>query len=312
MVQKVCNVGILCGTFIDHKWSGGSMAVLCLMMCRLALGANVVAGLAATNVVPDVVPNPPIIAREANYTNLVFRDEFNSMSTIDVKNTKLPGYNWYVQKPFHGRVSGADEYHVTNGALVVGGGDSYGWELSTWSGSNGNGHAFRYGYFEARVHFDPNEGQNSRSWPAFWSFPVEHAWGPARKHWNELDFFEAYTGGFKKYNGGFFGTVHDWQVHGTNKPVNFQNTNNYTPLSVDWNQWHVLGCLWMPGKITWCLDDSPLQTLYYSSGHDQSFMGEGAITNSPFSIMDSQNNIIVLGSSKGWPMFVDYVRVWQK
>jgi hypothetical protein len=257
------------------------------------------------------VPTPPPAAL-ANYTNLTFHDEFNSIGSIDVNNTHAPGYNWYVQLPFRGGVASHDEFDVTNGVLKIDADHSSGWVISTWSGPNGNGHAFRYSYFEAKLHFDPTKGPVSRSWPAFWSFPVEHAWGSAQQRWNELDFFEAYTGGFTNYGGGFFGTVHDWTVNSGGKPINHQNSNNYTSVSVDWNQWHVVGCLWMPGRISWYLDNTLLKTLSYSSGHNGSGMDGSTSTNSLFSIMDSQNNLLVLGSSKGWPMFVDYVRVWQK
>jgi beta-glucanase (GH16 family) len=261
---------------------------------------------------PDVVLSPPPAALGANYTNLTFHDEFNSLGTIDVNNTQAPGYNWYVRLPFRGGVATRDEYEVTNGVLKINAGHSFGWEISTWSGPNGNGHAFRYGYFEANVHFDPTKGPATKSWPAFWSFPVEHAWGSARLHWNELDFFEAYTGGFTNYDGGFFGTIHDWKLSGGGKPINHQNTNNYTPLNIDWNQWHIVGCLWIPGRISWYLDNNLLETFHYLNAHNNTEANVGTSTNAAFSIMDGQNNLLVLGSSKGWPMFVDYVRVWQK
>jgi len=262
--------------------------------------------------IDDQSPTPPPAALGANYTTLKFHDEFNSIDTIDINNTHAPGYNWYVQLPFGWKSACRDAYDVTNGVLKIGSGDNAGWVLSTWSGSNGNGHAFCYGYFEARVHFDPTKGSTARSWPAFWSFPVEHAWGPAQQHWVELDFFEAYTGGFSKYDGGFYGTVHDWAKDGQGKPVNHQNHNNYTPLNVDWNQWHVVGCLWMPGKISWYLDDALLKSINYSSGHAGSVTNDTPSAKGLFSVIDKQNDLLVLGSSTGWEMYVDYVRVWQK
>ena len=249
----------------------------------------------------------------SNYTNLVFHDEFNSVETIDAANTHASGYNWYVQLPFGGGVTPRDIYEVTNGVLRIEACDtSDGWGISTWSGPNGHGNAFRYGYFEARVHFDPTNAATSEWWPAFWSFPVDHAWGSAQQHWNELDFFEAYTGGYHKYDGGFAGTVHDWTKGDSEEPINHQNNNNYTPLNVDWNQWHVTGCLWTPGKISWFLDNKLLKTLSYSAGQDSSGVKKNAGKSSLYSIMDSESNLLVLGSSKGWPLFVDYVRVWQK
>ncbi|HTR42586.1 MAG TPA: family 16 glycosylhydrolase [Pseudomonadales bacterium] len=283
------------------------LLLVCLTICLPARAQSNISNPPGTN---HISAPPP--ALEINYTNLTFHDEFDSISTIDVNNTQTPGYNWYVQVPFHGGVARRDEYDVTNGVLQINADHSYGWVLSTWSGTNGTGHVFRYGYFEARVHFDPTKGPVSKSWPAFWSFPVEHAWGRAKAHWNELDFFEAYTGGYTNYNGGFYGTVHDWTFNGIRKPKNHQNKNNYTPLSVDWNQWHVLGCLWAPGNISWYLDNARLQTVHYSTNYTGIDPDVNASTNNLYSIMDSQNNLVILGSSKGWPLYVDYVRIWQK
>jgi len=256
----------------------------------------------------------PAAAAGAGYTNLVFDDEFNSINTIDVNNTGAPGYNWYVQLPFGGGTVPSSAYTVSNGVLVLAYGDhSASWALSTWNCAGNTGHAFRYGYFEARVHFDPTLGTNAAYWPAFWSFPIDHTCGSA-SHWNELDFFEAYTGGFASYSGAFVGTVHDWTYNGSY--INCQNANNYTPTSVDWNQWHILGCLWKPGQISWYLDNNLLETQYYSATGTPNpcancTSGSGCATGL-FSVMDSESNLVILGSSEHWPMYVDWVHAWQQ
>jgi hypothetical protein len=262
---------------------------------------------------PTTITVPPA-AVGAGYTNLMFDDEFNSISTIDTNNTGAPGYNWYVQLPFGGGTVPGTNYTVTNGVLEINfGGHTQGWGLSTWN-CTGNGNAFRYGYFEARVHFDPTKGATSAWFPAFWSFPVDHTCSGAN-HWNELDFFEAYTGGFAPYNGSFVGTVHDWTFN-NNTYSNCQNANNFQNTSVDWNQWHILGCLWTPGQISWYLDDNLLMTQQYSATGAPNpcvncTSGSGCATGL-FSIMDSENNFLILGCSEEWPLYVDYVHVWQQ
>lgn len=256
----------------------------------------------------------PPAAAGVDYTNLVFDDEFNSINTIDADNTGAPGYNWYVQLPFGGGTVPPSAYTVSNGVLEIAFGDqSASWGLSTWNCAGGTGHAFRYGYFEARVHFNPTLGTNAPTWPAFWTFPTDHTCSGVN-HWNELDVFEAYTGGDAAYSGAFVGTVHDWTYNGSY--INCQNANNYQPTSVNWNQWHTLGCLWLPGQISWYLDNNLLMTQSYSdTGMPipcvNCTSGSGCATGL-FSVMDGENNMLILGSSQEWPMYVDWVHVWQQ
>jgi hypothetical protein len=68
----------------------------------------------------------------------------------------------------------------------------------------------------------------------------------------------------------------------------------------------------MPGKISWYLDDALLKSINYSSGQAGSVTNNTPSNKGLFSVIDKQNDLLVLGSSTGWEMYVDYVRVWQK
>ena len=104
----------------------------------------------------------------------------------------------------------------------------------------------------------------------------------------------------------FYGTIHDWvgKRHTTNQP------NWYTlPSGFRFSAFHTYGLLWVPGKVTWYLDDREL----YSAPTP--------------AVVDKQDFFLVLGSQEGanWGagslagveaqkinMSVDWVRVWQK
>lgn len=257
------------------------------------------------------VPSP---AAEAGYNTLTFDDEFDSLKTIDVNATKRQGYNWYTDLPFGGGRTLPPAYSISDGVLTVTSTSwTANWALSSFSPGGNVGHSFQFGYFEARMRFDPALGSKSEGWPAFWSLSAGHAATDDQTHWAELDFFEAYTGGHGAYNGGFVGTVHDWAKGST---VHYQNSNNWQSRpGVDYSQWHVYGCLWEPGRVTWYFDGAPLITQSYSvdGTPDPPAKASLAIQRGVFHILDSEvgGMALILGSSPGWPMQVDYVRVWQ-
>jgi beta-glucanase (GH16 family) len=184
---------------------------------------------------------------------------------------------------------------------------------------SGNGREWKFGYMEARISFDPTLGPQSQGFPAVWAssaYNVLYGTGDGKYDiWPELDIFEAFTSGHTSYTGDFWGTLHQWQENS----VSYTSTNNFQPTSVDWSQWHIVAVLWMQGHVTWYLDGAPLMTQKYSSQAppDPLAATKTGITPTPagvFNILDTQDMgmALILGSSPGWPMNVDWVRVWQE
>lgn len=269
-------------------------------------------GAGANNCNP--LAHAPEAASSAGFYKLSFCDDFNSISTIDVSGTGAPGFNWYTKLPFGGAQTLPSAYSVSHSVLAVTStGNTGNWALTTRDPVTGNGHAWNYGFYEARIKFDPTLATKAAGWPSFWSLSSYHTQYNNLDLWPELDFFEAYTGGYADYSGAFVGTLHQWQDSGS---INYQNSNNWQPTSVDWNEWHVIGCLWIPGKITWYLDGNALMTQQYSATAPPipSANTAGGITPTPagvYDVIDTQTMQLILGSSPGWPMYVDWVRVWQ-
>lgn len=172
--------------------------------------------------------------------------------------------------------------------------------IATFSRNNPHYHAWRYGYFEARMKWQPQPG----AWPAFWLIPIQPAINQSQRETGELDIFEGQ--GTEPHT--FFGTIHRWNGA---RDVENSSPNNHFALarSTDFSQFHTYGLLWLPGRVTWFFDDVPLHT------------------EATYDIFDHQDYFLVLSMQEGsdWKtgdltgvsaeiltLTVDWVRVWQK
>jgi hypothetical protein len=256
----------------------------------------------------------PAPAAAAGFHDLVFFDDFETLHTIDVNGTGNAGYNWYTDQPFGSPQPSHPTYSIANSVVTV----TDWWSLASMSPKSGKGTAFRYGYFEARIRFDPSLGPKAAGWPAFWMLSALHTQVNNLTAWAELDVFEAYTGGYSSYPGAFVGTLHDWSWNSKTQYVNYQNSNNYLiPPGVKWDQWHTVSCLWVQGKVTWYLDRVALMSQEFSPVEPPAPLANGPISPTPYGIFtildtDPRGMEMIVGSSPGWPMDVDYVGVWQE
>lgn len=254
----------------------------------------------------DVGPVPPPQAVAAGFTRLAFSDEFDSSAGIDLKNTAEPGFNWYLARPFEYPPTAANALSVANGVMTI---DSDGHSnmglLSIrptgagWAGFAVSGGA----YFEASIAFDPDvRTVHPRGWPSFWTMDADHLYGPASP-FIEVDFFEYDT----RWKGRdtYGAAIHDWaMIPGDPKPTHQQrswNSSNWIARApgVDWTAFNTVGALINPGV-----------------GIDFYFNNKLKLTN-PYSTFpwmayaDTQKLPVILGSD-GWPMRVDWVRVWTR
>lgn len=174
--------------------------------------------------------------------------------------------------------------------------------VTTLSRDLRHSHAWRYGYFEARMKWDAVPG----AWPALWLVPVPDAKGKAT--WKdtdesgELDIFE----GQGNQPHMFFGTVHDWiSLHDNATKDNFFPL----PATVDFAQYHTYGLLWTSGKATWYFDNKPLHSepLPPIFDHQDYFvvisMQEG---------FDWKPNNLAGVDATQMALTVNWLRVWQK
>jgi hypothetical protein len=174
--------------------------------------------------------------------------------------------------------------------------------ISSCAPMGGVCHAYRYGYFEASMKWDVTTG----AWPAFWMIPTQDF--ASAPETGELDIFEGE--GDPENAQTFFGTIHDWKmINGIAVDVaNNIGKNAYTLPGIDFSALHTYGVLWVPGKVTWYLDNQAI------------------LSSSTYPIFDQQNYYLMLGAQEGanWiygnmtgvtassiNLYVAWVRVWQ-
>jgi beta-glucanase (GH16 family) len=244
----------------------------------------------------------PSPLRQASDYKLVFEDDFNS---LDLSQNGAGDHTWYEGVWFNSKHSPPGNVFASASILSLNWRKNQGsldTSISTVSRDARHYHAWRYGYFEARMRWDAVPG----AWPSFWLIPIQDVTGEdvheGIRRSGEIDIFEGMGDDPHTY----FGTLHEWiQGHTT------ATTGNAFKLSrdLDFSRFHTYGLLWEPGKVTWYLDDQPLHV------------------ESTTQIFDQQDFFLVLGMQEGvdWKsgdltgvsrptlnLSVDWVRVWQK
>jgi hypothetical protein len=263
---------------------------------------------------------PPTPAAANGLKQIVFCDDFDSLSTIDTKATGSAGYNWYPRNPWN-TILPATAYSVANSALRLSAATYMtNWGLASGDAKTGEGHTFTFGYFEARIDFNPTLAPLGQGWPSFWAVSANKAEFTNVSPYGELDFFEAFPQTSPgNYYGAFGGTIHDWRGSTQTGYTDYINNPDDTPTGANWTQWHVVGCLWLKGQVTWYLDGNALFTERYSAsttGSPTAFnvTGGGSAPVGVFNVLDTEplGMMLILGTGPAWPMNVDYVRVWQQ
>jgi hypothetical protein len=288
----------------------------------------------------STIPEPAAAALQG-YNALVFDDEFNSTSTIDMSNSQQPGFNWYVANWFGAPATNTNNITISNGVLELGGGTGEAELVSAIGNSTGGvtGTVFGAGtYFEASIQFNPAGGANATSWPAFWGESIEHIIGNAQSpgqpsgytNFAEVDFME-YMNGLTSTQ--YLGTIHNWSgtySSSTGWEYNIANYGNNTISigSVNWSAYHTYGLLWVPqsgntpGSVTWYFDNHAMSSIYYlgppgstslpgttTGSFTPSSPGQAATT---YSVLNGQQLALSLDTASNWPMYVDWVRVFQE
>lgn len=281
-------------------------------------GVAIVSGIVITQVAlvasaPRPVTAAPSAASGAGFSKLAFNDDFDSLATVDLTGQGDARKQWFTDRPFGwGRTPGSD-LSVQDGVLTINQTTSSpNFAISTSSAAGRTGRGFKYGYFEARIAFDPSHAPKSPGFPAFWGVSHGQVLGADKPRSSEIDFFEAYSNRYTTFDDVYAGTVHDLII----KPTEVDRANwgsNVTRLpGFSWKQFHTYGCLWEPGKITWFLDGKPMHTQRYSAQsqpvpNPQNY-GPGIFSELE---TDPTGQNVILGSGVGYPIKVDWVRVWQ-
>jgi beta-glucanase (GH16 family) len=220
------------------------------------------------------------------------------------------GYRWYTDTPFHWGDPLPKLSVTTDGLRIDPQAGRYNngtWSISSVSPTTNNGTGFRFGYFEARMRFDPTLWAGKNGWPSFWAMSRPRVIDDSTIRYAEIDFFESTDHG-TRYNA----SLHDWLPIGTRQFSDTMNTATHEPArAFDARQWNTFGCLWQPGRVRWYLNNELLVEQRYSATATPVPNAEGH-PEGTYSVTDAHEQIIILGSAQGWPLEVDWVRIWQR
>ncbi len=258
-------------------------------------------------------PTPPEIALQHGMTRLAFEDDFDSLDTIDVNDTRQPGYKWYLSRPYRMEPSKKEDFKVENSVITLKS-PRGAWTLCSMEWESQVGYAFHQGVLEFRVRIPvlcKPEG-SPKGWPAVWSFPPKKL-NNTTPEFVELDWLE-YWG-----NGNWATTFHHMKRDPNRTPVEYwwvENAYNSCPTCFLDKDWHTVTYLWVDGKIEGWVDGVPAmkQTFYKNQVPDPMPYVDRGYTEGAFQILDNEDQpeTLIIAGPEFFPLEMDWIRVWQK
>lgn len=249
----------------------------------------------------------PEIAIKNMFVNLVFYDDFESIDTIDVNNTREPGYKWYVSRP-DGTAATPDDYKVENGVLTLQSA-SGNWTLCSMDWESQTGFAFHQGVLQMRVRI-PNP-KKAEGHPSVWSVTPEKLNNTASEY-VEVDWME-YKG-----DGEWSTTFKHVKVDPEQDPAEYYRLSNYPNNTCPENfldgEWHTLTFMWINGKVEGWIDGERCtkQTFYEGVHPDPLPYVEIGETKNAYKVLNDTEKpeVLILGGTKDCPLEIDWIRVW--
>lgn len=265
----------------------------------------------------DTSAATPAGAVTAGFNRIAFREEFNDLSGIDLKDTRKTGFTFYPKLIWGDYVLQAEYIQVRNGVLYLTNPENHAQgdlfsavtagKPKEWTGFTAgkeNGGA----YFEASIAFDPNTGTVD-GFPAFWTMAAEHFFGnlePKPYRFIEMDFME-YNSKWYEDPTDYLQANHCWTIEADGKqtivtiPKPHSALVISTPTGTDYNRFNIFGCLWIPGE----------------NGRIDTYFNNKLVRSASFRDYpearsgDDLHYPVILGCGN-WPIRVDWVRVWTR
>ena len=286
-----------------------------LMSMSVLAGFIMIAVIICCRPAGDTNLMPPAGAAAADFSKLIFQEEFDDASGIDLEDTREPGFNFYPKLLYGDYVLPAEHIKVSEGVLHLFNPENHAQgDLFTavttgpdeWIGftaSKENGGA----YFEASIAFDPTT-EPVDGFPAFWTLAVEHFAGSFDKtkphQFLEIDFMEY---NWKWYDDptDYLHANHIWQMDPDSgrtivtipKPRSALVID--TPEGTDYNRFNTFGCLWIPGE------DGRIDTYF-----NNELLRSVQFKEYPVARCADDLHFPVFLGCGNWPIKVDWVRVW--
>lgn len=278
--------------------------------------------------------SPSSAVAAAGFTNLKFNDDFTSAATIASSGSvnQTAGINWYwsweavttgsysmnttgtAAGVSNGNTGGGAHASSAGGILTITGPGYPNATLCTVAGREisiapaaGTGN-WQYCGFECYMQFNPvgntSTVASTSGWPAWWTWDVQDSstigfgQGPTGGAGTQTEFDIMECFGTIEWGGianptGFWGSA----IHYPAGTTTTASTGATAPTYVDSN-WHLFSVVWKAGSITSYIDNVSIGTM-------------NTTTACPNLDSDNQRLFMILGTGIGWPLNIDYVRVWQ-
>lgn len=284
----------------------------------------------------------PAQAKRLGYIDMTFSSTFSNHN-IDTFATEKKGFKWYLWNYFGKNAKPSKlKFNHDHTLTLLGGPTGPNGEIATAASVDDSsqfvGTAFGGGgYFEAELKFDPDDVKKANfvGHPSFWSMAIEHLVGYGNpkgtlntkrfEHFIEVDFFEYDLKLYQEINiqNVYGGALHDW--YGVWKKtcsngfcgITTDSIKKWIPQRTNLNQFHLYGFLWVPatlkhnGYAQYYFDNKPVGNRIKWKELD--FNADPRSNKySPFSILDHQHLVLILGTGIGEPMTVKSVRVFQR
>lgn len=269
--------------------------------------------------VADTFLEAPEHALEGGFNNLVFSDDFD-FANVDNQLTGEYGYKWYLRTPYGGVDQNPGDYELTDdGIRLIDHVHDYNWTMCTIDPKTGAGwNGYRFGYLEFRLrmpHLRQIEGTEGS--PAVWSFPTEKVLNDSSfNRWVEMDWMENWGDQYGDMHWTI--TMHDMTMDGSKIAAQYKNNNTFgirgKENDVSDGEWHILGFRWDKGYVIGYLDNREIfrQTYDPVEGADPpAATVVGMFSSDALCPMDTQVLQLIISGSVGWPLELDYIRVWQ-
>ena len=302
-------------------WKSGLLSISVLAGCLIVAAApfcreNTVSVDDQAN--SGVIGAPPEGAVSAGFDRVIFREELNDASGIDLNDTRKPGFNFYPKLIYGDYVLPAEYLKVEDGVLhlfnpnnhaqgdifsAVSAGQPKEWTGFTASKENGGA------YFEASIAFDPTT-EPVNGFPAFWTMAAENFFGcfdTAKPYqFLEIDCME-YNWKWYEDPTDYLHCIHCWyqkpgeerKIVTLPRPASARVIN--TPPGTDYNKFNIFGCLWVPGE------DGRIDTYF-----NNQLVRSVSFREYPEGRISDDHHFPVFLGCGNWPIQVDWVRVWAR
>jgi hypothetical protein len=316
------------------------------ILLTAVLTAGIILAFANMRMHGALVPQPPL-AQQYGFNSLAFYEPWESTATIDLTNSKAPGFNWYINgyfpvpnnwwlSSFNTKTPASpSQISVSNGIMTfVDSTQHEGNLISTcvWNGSALVGATFGGGfYLDAMMGFDNYLGADTtHSWPALWMVPAEHLTGGTGVSGHVIDtsVMEAYPGAdaFCQNKCAILMGTHDEQVGQTTNAPQYTPDVNSRMQSIfgtfDFTHLHHWSFLWVPqaknggsvGLMQWYVDSHLILQMTYSSTSTSNPPLSPSAGNGELSYQESSHFCIFIdpgAASTGQPTYTGTVQIWQ-